>query len=292
MKWFKHFSDASDDEFVALLEEEFGLAGYARWFKLLEVIARQMDKTDRCYAEYSEQKWCYFLKAKRKQLTCFLVTCEKQLKINQEASENIIRISVPKLLKIKDNYTKDYQETTKRLPSKEVEVEVEEEVKTSSAYGIFLNLWNPLPPEMKKGKERAWDSFKNQVVTENDFANIQKALKHYLYQVTFFRANGHPERQYQHGSTWFNGNWKDYIDSTVTGIAQGSQAPKKKTNMDQAYEGKGPFVDKIKEMWAMIDAKHPDTSPQIISEAILKTIQGKDLSAALRVMKDSLGLPG
>ena len=103
MKWFKHVSDASDDEFIAHLEEEFGLAGYARWFKLLEAIAKQMDMTDKCFAEYSEKKWCYFLKAKRKQLSCFLVTCEKQLKINTQRTRNIIRISCPKLLKIKDN---------------------------------------------------------------------------------------------------------------------------------------------------------------------------------------------
>jgi len=144
---------------------------------------------------------------------------------------------------------------------------------------------------MKKGKERAWDSFKKQVGTEKDYENIQKALQHYLYQVTFFRANGHPERQYQHGSTWFNGNWKDYIDSNVSGISQASPTKKKKSPMEQAYEGEGPFVDQIKEMWAKIDVKHPDSSPEIICEAILKTIKGEDLSAGLKVMRDSLGLP-
>jgi len=30
MKWFKHMSDASDDEFVSALEDEFGLEGYEK----------------------------------------------------------------------------------------------------------------------------------------------------------------------------------------------------------------------------------------------------------------------
>jgi hypothetical protein len=50
LKWFKHYTCSSDDEFIAGLEEEFGLEGYARWWKLLEAIAKQMDKTDRCFA--------------------------------------------------------------------------------------------------------------------------------------------------------------------------------------------------------------------------------------------------
>jgi len=40
MKWFKHYTDSSDDEFIAGLEEKFGLIGYARWWKLLETIAK------------------------------------------------------------------------------------------------------------------------------------------------------------------------------------------------------------------------------------------------------------
>ena len=41
MRWFKHMTDASDDEFVAAVESRFGLEGYARWWKLLEAVAKQ-----------------------------------------------------------------------------------------------------------------------------------------------------------------------------------------------------------------------------------------------------------
>ena len=129
MKWFKHMSDASDDEFIADLEDKFGLEGYARWWKMLEAIATQMDETDKCSVAYPMQKWLKILKAKRNKLSQFLVYCELQLKINTESTGNILEIECPKLLEIRDNHSKNLQATYKRLASEEVEVdtEVEEE---------------------------------------------------------------------------------------------------------------------------------------------------------------------
>lgn len=105
MLWFKHFSDASDDDFLEELECEFGLEGYARWWKLLEVIARPMGKKHpHPYASHSIGKWCSFLKAKRKILIPFLEHCENKSRINVELNGNIMKITCPKLLEIKDEY--------------------------------------------------------------------------------------------------------------------------------------------------------------------------------------------
>lgn len=49
MKWFKHFSDASSDEFMVELEELFGLEGVARWWKLLESVSAK-------YEQFKEQE--------------------------------------------------------------------------------------------------------------------------------------------------------------------------------------------------------------------------------------------
>ena len=120
IKWFKHYADASDDEFVAELEEIFGLAGYARWFKMLEIIAKQMDKSDRCSVSYSWVKWQALLKGKRNKLETFLVHCENKLKINLKQTENILEIKCSNLLKIRDNHTKNLQVTNKQLTSQEL----------------------------------------------------------------------------------------------------------------------------------------------------------------------------
>lgn len=104
MRWFKHFSDASDDSFIEGLEEKFGLEGYARWWKLLEIIARSMDKTDCCSATHSWVKWQSFLKGKRNKLETFLEHCQNESRITLKLNGNILEIKCPNLLKLKDEY--------------------------------------------------------------------------------------------------------------------------------------------------------------------------------------------
>lgn len=104
MRWFKHYADASDDSFVEGLEDKFGLEGYARWWKMLEIIARSMDKTDGCSASHSWVKWQSFLKGKRNKLETFLEHCQNENKITFKLNGNILEIKCPNLLKLKDEY--------------------------------------------------------------------------------------------------------------------------------------------------------------------------------------------
>jgi len=76
----------------------------------------------------------------------------------------------------------------------------------------FNQFWETLPSEMKKGKERAWSFFKNQVETDEDFENIQRALVNYKADVEQIQASKQPDLQFQNGSTWFNHRWKDYVE--------------------------------------------------------------------------------
>ena len=74
----------------------------------------------------------------------------------------------------------------------------------------FELIWKLYP--LKKGKEKSFLKFKAQVKSEKDWADMQIALQAYIVETQSQQANGHPDLQYQHGSTWFNHNWKDYID--------------------------------------------------------------------------------
>lgn len=106
MRWFKHMTDASDDEFLVQLESEFGLEGYARWWKLLEAVASHMDGTKRTSAAYPWSKWCLILRAKREKLGRFLEHLANQHRINLKQTGDILEISVPKLLKFRDEYSR------------------------------------------------------------------------------------------------------------------------------------------------------------------------------------------
>lgn len=66
----------------------------------------------------------------------------------------------------------------------------------------FDEIWNQYPS--KVGRKAAEKHFLASVETEQDFANIKIALKHYLESERVF--NGFK----QNGSTWFNG-WRDWI---------------------------------------------------------------------------------
>jgi hypothetical protein len=130
MRWFKHFSDASNDEFISDMEDEFGLIGYARWWKMLEVIAGQMDETNKHSAAYPEKKWCRLLQCKPKVLTAFLECTNNAGKTKIKQNGNIIEIFCPKLLELRDNHSRNLQAKSKKVESDlpiEVEVEVEEE---------------------------------------------------------------------------------------------------------------------------------------------------------------------
>jgi hypothetical protein len=106
VNWFKHKThDCLQSESLSVLLAKEGFAGYGRWFRLLEIVAAQMDKTDRCHAEYPIGKWCSLLGLKQKKLISFLELTENELKTNIKHSENIIRIEIPNLLKIRDEYT-------------------------------------------------------------------------------------------------------------------------------------------------------------------------------------------
>ena len=106
MKWFKHDTDADDSEGLNVLMDKFGMEGYGRWFRLLETVAKKMERGSlRCHVEYTESKWCEILKTKRKKLDCFLIVIQKHLNTKVKRKGNKLRIECPNLLKKRDEYS-------------------------------------------------------------------------------------------------------------------------------------------------------------------------------------------
>jgi len=82
--------------------------------------------------------------------------------------------------------------------------------------GRFEKIWKDYPE--KKGKDKAWIKYRNQVKTDQDWENIQKALINYKADMEGIRNNGHPDRAWQYGSTWFNNDWRDYVNYEPPGV--------------------------------------------------------------------------
>ncbi|MDR1947602.1 MAG: DUF4373 domain-containing protein [Desulfovibrio sp.] len=61
MRWFKHMTASSDDEKLSRLIDACGLEGYGFWWRVLEIVAAQVDKDNEPSVSYSVSKWCSLL---------------------------------------------------------------------------------------------------------------------------------------------------------------------------------------------------------------------------------------
>lgn len=106
MKWFKHMAGAGDDEFIEWLEEEYGFEGSGRWWRICEKIAQNMDKNNNDpSAEHTWVKWQNILRGKRSVLISFLSAIERRSKMKLEQNEFKMKITIPKMLELRDEHT-------------------------------------------------------------------------------------------------------------------------------------------------------------------------------------------
>ena len=130
MRWFKHMSASWDEEKLSLVVDEHGLAGYGFWWRLVEIVAAQMDETHRACA-FSEKKWSKMFGVYPKVFIKFCKTLQKHsliiLKTSEnisETSENVLEIEIPILLKLKDNHSRNLQAKNRIRIDKDKEVEL------------------------------------------------------------------------------------------------------------------------------------------------------------------------
>ena len=109
MKWFKHMTGASDDEFIVALEDKYGLEGYARWFKLLEACAKDGSPDNDYTLTYPIKKWCEILKIRRPLLTRYLADIQLLGRIYAVTTTQQLTITICNLSKIKDNHSRNLQ---------------------------------------------------------------------------------------------------------------------------------------------------------------------------------------
>lgn len=153
---------------MAALIHEFGYEGYGRFWRIVEIIAERMDKTDRCHAELPAADWCEKLKIKRKKLDTFLVGLalvlnrnteqnQNQMSFNAEQTGNKIKIEWRNLLKKKDEYTEKSRHMSGHSPknvsprSRSKSIEVEEEGESNNTVATQEPIEpTPPPPQPKE----------------------------------------------------------------------------------------------------------------------------------------------
>ena len=120
MRWFKHLTVSWEDEKMATLVSEFGLEGYGFWWRLLEIIAEQMDETNKCSVSYSLPQWSRMLYCHHNKVSNMLSNLEVTglVKLNKTLANgnNKIEVTIPNLLKFRDEYSKKIRQKLDKNP--------------------------------------------------------------------------------------------------------------------------------------------------------------------------------
>ena len=145
IKWFKHYSDSLDDSWIQELMDEFSHFGYAGWFGIISLICRENKNNLTGKASFTPAFLRRKLRSSPTRLRQLFDYCQTNGRLLFNKTKKKWEFELPKILEIKDNYTKDLQATGKK-PSKhkEKEEEKEEEKELSTCVGSAKK---PLPTE-------------------------------------------------------------------------------------------------------------------------------------------------
>ena len=112
MKWFKHMSDLPRDEGVARYLDEAGkdwLVAYGFLMLLLEAIASRMESNVGhlvCTATYSISQWERLTNCHRNRVRKYLGLCEVIGWVEVEFEGSSCRVTVPRMVQWRDEYTR------------------------------------------------------------------------------------------------------------------------------------------------------------------------------------------
>lgn len=143
MRWFKHMSNSRMDEKLARFTDKYGLEAYGFFWCVLEIIAENMDETDRNYAEYSMKTWCKLLGIRPQTfrkliqesafLGLFLVSFDGvSAQFSSCFPEVLVKIESPNILKLRDDWTKKKAKNSGVTTEQRIEEEEEEKNKVVS----------------------------------------------------------------------------------------------------------------------------------------------------------------
>lgn len=107
MRWFKHLSESANDEKLSELLAEHGLEIYGFWWIVLEIVARQMTKEDKkCSVAYPLAQWSRLCYCHHNKVSKYLGKLGVMGIVTVEYESSKVRVTIPNLLKYRDEYTK------------------------------------------------------------------------------------------------------------------------------------------------------------------------------------------
>ncbi len=126
MRWFKHMSDLSRDEGVCRYLDRASdrLIAYGFLIRVLEIVAEKMTPIcglENCTVEYSVREWARILDCHSNRVDKFLPLLEVIPWVHVVFDASLYRVSIPKMLKWRDEYTRKSGHTPDKVAQSRVE---------------------------------------------------------------------------------------------------------------------------------------------------------------------------
>ena len=128
MRWFKHMTASHVDEKIAGYLSDNGLEGYGFWWILMEVVAAQC-VDEKCSATYSLSHWSHMLYYHHHKVSKYLGKLGVTGIVTVEYVESKIKVTIPNLLKYRDEYFKKSGQRRESIPSKKESIDTDKKNK-------------------------------------------------------------------------------------------------------------------------------------------------------------------
>jgi hypothetical protein len=219
MKWFKHYSDASLDDKLCQVEDEYGYVGYGVYWKIIEICALQWDGKSDPIFKINRKKMKSILSINYTKIESILSLYSVLKLFSVEIFDNYYSIEMPKLLEIKDNHTRNLQVTSKlvstNLPLEQNRTDKNnKKVKTKSSKRCvnefdIAAIYAAYP--RKVGKAAGIKKLQSIITEKETYDKILSCAQRYARE-----SAGGDLKYIKHFSTWVNQeSWLDEPDKTI-----------------------------------------------------------------------------
>jgi len=249
MKWFKHMTGSSTDEKIARLIDVCGLEGYGFFWRIIELIASQVEKNgDLCQVTYTLptlSRLCYSHHHKVSNLLGKLqvIGLIDLSKIEVMGVVNYV-LKSQNVLKYRDEWSSRKVKTPEQLPSNsratpeqenrtEQKIEQKQKQKKEKTTPAFLSeysedfeaFWKVYP--RKTDKKKAFEVWNKNIQLGADPKEMTKAAE--LYDERLIDENTKPQF-FKMASSFLNSDWRenlDYVGVVPTHDCYGFPVPSK-----------------------------------------------------------------
>lgn len=105
-----------DDEKIAELVERAGLEGYGFYFRLLEIVAANIEESSDAVVTYSLQRWSKLTAIFQPKVLRLCRVCSELDLIEFQLSANLLKVSIPKIFKYRDEHTRKQAKLKPKTP--------------------------------------------------------------------------------------------------------------------------------------------------------------------------------